>query len=89
MKKWKQRLTTNRGQQKKITFDAGYNNERMQAWLYLPKGFKPPYQTVVFFPGSGDIYSKIYDPLSINFPVIDFIVKSGRARHAAHLQRHF
>lgn len=62
----------------KITFDAGYNNERMQAWLYLPKGFKPPYQTVVFFPGSNDIYSKIYDPLSINGR-IDFIVKSGRA----------
>lgn len=62
----------------KITFDAGYNNEKMQAWLYLPKGFKPPYQTVVFFPGSGDIYSKIFDPLSINTRV-DFILKSGRA----------
>ncbi|MBL0356556.1 MAG: hypothetical protein IPP72_06500 [Chitinophagaceae bacterium] len=62
----------------KITFDAGYNNEKMQAWLYLPKGFKPPYQTVVFFPGSGDIYSKVYDPLSINTRV-DFILKSGRA----------
>lgn len=62
----------------KITFDAGYNNERMQAWLYLPKDFKPPYQTVIFFPGSADIYSKIYDPLSIT-PRVDFIVKSGRA----------
>jgi len=62
----------------KITFDAAYNNEKMQAWLYLPKGFKPPYQTVVFFPGSGDIYSKVYDPLSINSRV-DFILKSGRA----------
>lgn len=62
----------------KITFDAGYNNERVQAWLYLPKGFKPPYQTVLFFPGSGDIYLKSYDPLSINNR-IDFILKSGRA----------
>ena len=34
----------------KITFDAGYNNERMQAWIYLPKDAKPPYQTVIFFP---------------------------------------
>ena len=62
----------------KISFDAGYNNERMQAWLYLPKGFKPPYQTVIFFPGSGDIYLKSNDPLSINGR-IDFILKSGRA----------
>ena len=62
----------------KITFDAGYNNERVQAWLYLPKGFKPPYQTVIFFPGSGDIYAKNYSPLSVNSR-IDFILKSGRA----------
>lgn len=62
----------------KITFDAGYNNERMQAWLYLPKGFKPPYQTVLFYPGSNDIYTKVYDPLSVNGR-IDFILKSGRA----------
>ena len=62
----------------KITFDAGYDNERIQAWLYLPKGFKPPYQTVVFFPGSNDIYLKTYNPLSINRGT-DFILKSGRA----------
>lgn len=62
----------------KITFDAGYNNERMQAYLYLPKGFKPPYQTVLFFPGSGDIFERIYNPQSINNR-IDFILKSGRA----------
>lgn len=62
----------------KITFDAGYNNERVQAWLYLPKGFKPPYQVVLFYPGSNDIYSKTYDPVSVNGR-IDFILKSGRA----------
>ena len=61
----------------KISFDAGYNNERMQAWLYLPKNFQPPYQTVLFFPGSGDIFSKKFDPVDIWR--IDFIVKSGRA----------
>lgn len=35
----------------KISFDAAYENERMYAWLYLPKEGKPPFQTVVFFPG--------------------------------------
>jgi dienelactone hydrolase len=64
----------------KITFDAGYDDDRMQAYLYLPKdvNFKPPYQTILFFPGSGDIYSKKYDPQAITGR-IDFILKSGRA----------
>ncbi len=61
----------------KITFNAGYNNERMQAYIYLPKNFKPPYQAVLFFPGSGDIFSRKYLPESIN-DRIDFILKSGR-----------
>lgn len=62
----------------KITFDAGYNNERMHAWIYLPKNAKPPYQTVIYFPGSGDIYSKKFNYESITGS-IDFILKSGRA----------
>jgi dienelactone hydrolase len=47
-------------------------------YLYLPKGFAPPYQTILFFPGSGDIYSREYKTASINNR-IDFILKSGRA----------
>ncbi|HEY1113490.1 MAG TPA: SUMF1/EgtB/PvdO family nonheme iron enzyme, partial [Chitinophagaceae bacterium] len=62
----------------KISFDAGYNNERMEAYLYLPRNFKPPYQPVLFFPGSGVIFSKKYDPAFINGR-IDFLLKSGRA----------
>ena len=62
----------------KITFDAGYNNERMEAYLYLPKNFKPPYQTIIFFPGSGDIFSKKFNP-EAPFGRTDFIIKSGRA----------
>ena len=61
----------------KISFDAGYNNERMQIYLYLPKNSKPPYQTILFFPGSGDIFSKKYDPLALWRT--DFILKNGRA----------
>ncbi|MCI0555227.1 MAG: SUMF1/EgtB/PvdO family nonheme iron enzyme, partial [Anaerolineae bacterium] len=34
----------------KITFDAAYGNERVIAYLFLPKGVEPPYQTVVYFP---------------------------------------
>ena len=62
----------------KITFDAGYNNERMEAYLYLPNNFQPPYQTILFFPGSNVIYLKKYDPENA-IKRIDFILKSGRA----------
>lgn len=62
----------------KITFNAGYNNERMEAYLYLPKNFQPPFQTILFFPGSGVIYLKKYDP-ETGIKRIDFILKSGRA----------
>ncbi len=36
----------------KITFDAAYGGERVTAYLYLPKNTPPPYQTLIFFPGS-------------------------------------
>ncbi len=62
----------------KITFDAGYNNERMQMYLYLPKNTKPPFQPILFFPGSGDIFSKKFDADAAIFR-LDFILKSGRA----------
>jgi len=62
----------------KISFTAGYNNERMEAYLYLPKNVAPPFQPVIFFPGSGDIYSKKFNIENGIFRV-DFLVKSGRA----------
>ncbi len=62
----------------KVSFTAGYNNERMQAYIYSPKNLKGPFQPIIFFPGSGDIYSKKFDPLYITNR-IDFVLKSGRA----------
>lgn len=36
----------------KISFDVAYGKGRMPAFLFLPKIVSPPYQTLVFFPGS-------------------------------------
>ncbi len=60
----------------RISFNAAYNHERMQAYLFLPKNSKPPFQTVLFFPGSGDIFSRKFNP---EIGRLDFILKSGRA----------
>jgi class 3 adenylate cyclase/dienelactone hydrolase len=63
----------------KISIDAAYNNnERMNVYVYLPKNARKPFQTIVFYPGSNDIYAKNFDPVKAIIG-IDFILKSGRA----------
>ncbi|MEE9169141.1 MAG: protein kinase, partial [bacterium] len=61
----------------KITFDAAYGNERMMAYLFLPKKGIPPYQTVICFPGSDAIHTRSSESLSPGSR--DFLLKSGRA----------
>ncbi len=39
----------------RVSFDAAYGKEREYAWVYTPKQGRPPYQSIVFFPGSGVI----------------------------------
>jgi eukaryotic-like serine/threonine-protein kinase len=61
----------------KVTFNAAYGNERVSAYVYLPKNSTPPYQTVVFFPGSNAVYERSSRDLALLG--CDFIIKSGRA----------
>jgi serine/threonine protein kinase/dienelactone hydrolase len=37
----------------KISFNAAYGDERVLAYLVLPKNAAPPFQTIIYFPGSG------------------------------------
>ncbi len=63
-----------------ISFDAAYGNEIMMAYLYLPKNSKPPYQTVIYFTGSGALFRDKFNPDSeFQLRYLDFIIKSGRA----------
>lgn len=64
--------------EEKITFDAPYGNERIAAYLYLPKKASPPYQTVLFFPGSNAFRTRSSDN-SRYLQYFDFVLKSGRA----------
>ena len=60
----------------RVLMDAGYNDERLIVYLYLPRNAKPPYQPVIFFPGSNAI---IMDMITSNYiNRADFIIKSGR-----------
>lgn len=60
----------------KVTFDAAYGNERMVAYVFLPKKGTPPFQTVIVFPGSSAIFSNSIDQEISSW---DFIVRAGRA----------
>ena len=60
-----------------VTFDAAYGGERMRAHLFLPMHARPPYQSVVYFPGSDSRGLTSSRELRMRF--FEFLIKSGRA----------
>jgi eukaryotic-like serine/threonine-protein kinase len=60
----------------RISFDAAYDDERMVLYLYLPSTGSPPYQTVIYWPGSAATMLKAIEDYS---RYLDFVSKSGRA----------
>ncbi len=59
------------------SFRAAYGNERVQIHLFLPKNQRPPYQTIIYFPGSGALHLSSSRNLHLRFA--SFIPRSGRA----------
>ena len=61
----------------KVSLAAAYGQERMITYLLLPKQGRPPYQTVVYMPGSG-AWDQHTSPSFAN-PQFAFLLRSGRA----------
>jgi eukaryotic-like serine/threonine-protein kinase len=61
----------------KITYAAPYGNEKAITYLFLPKKGKPPFQTVLFFPGSNALLLRTFKVYPT--AALDAILKSGRA----------
>ena len=61
----------------KVAFNTAYGNERMSAYIYLPKNTRPPYETVVFFPGSYAVYERSFQ--NGDMSLLAFVIRSGRA----------
>jgi dienelactone hydrolase len=60
-----------------IAFDAAYGRERVTAHLYLPANARPPFQTVVYYPGSAaEVLATHHGELAAR---ADFLIRSGRA----------
>ena len=64
----------------KATFNAAYEGERVTAFVFLPNNTQPPYQTVLYFPGSGALRTSASAPVeNLQVGVFGFLVMSGRA----------
>ncbi|MBS1213936.1 MAG: serine/threonine protein kinase [Proteobacteria bacterium] len=62
----------------RVSFNAAYGRERMVAQLFLPRNTKPPWQTVLYFPGSSAFMQRSRSD-AIRGSAFDFIARSGRA----------
>ncbi len=66
----------------KLSFDAAYGGERILAYLFLPANVPPPYQTVIYFPGSASAYMPSSRKLESFYEFtmfLSFLVINGRA----------
>ncbi|HVB31187.1 MAG TPA: SUMF1/EgtB/PvdO family nonheme iron enzyme [Gemmatimonadaceae bacterium] len=64
--------------EEKVSYDAAYGNERVTAYLFLPKRVRPPYQTVLFFPSARVLDLSDSHQLG-DTAFFDYVVQSGRA----------
>jgi eukaryotic-like serine/threonine-protein kinase len=68
--------------EERITFDAAYGHERIIAYLFLPRNSRPPFQTVIYFPGGNPKFvrsSADLNHFSEFLLFVSFIIKNGRA----------
>jgi dienelactone hydrolase len=62
----------------KVAFGAAYGNERVPAYLFLPKSTEPPYQAVVFFPSARVNFLTSSAQLG-DMSFVDYVIRRGRA----------
>jgi len=66
----------------RVSFDAAYGGERVPAYLFLPTAVPPPYQTVVYFPGSAAAWMPSSEGIERYYEFtmfLSFLVRNGRA----------
>ncbi|MCJ7487173.1 MAG: protein kinase [Candidatus Aminicenantes bacterium] len=66
----------------KVVFDAAYGGEKVLAHLFLPKNAPPPFQTVIYFPGSASTWERSSWNIESFYEFtmfLSFLVKNGRA----------
>ena len=62
----------------KVEYNAAYGNERIPAYLFVPRGVPGPHQVALFFPGSGTLRTSSSQQLHA-MGLISPVIRSGRA----------
>lgn len=65
--------------QETVLVDVPYENTPMQIYVFLPKSSIPPFQTVIYYPHIGSLYSSSLDDMIQQYQLLEFYLKSGRA----------
>lgn len=64
----------------KVSFRDAGTDERLVAYLFLPKDSPPPYQSVVYFPGSSAMsLDSVFDYMTVKSREVELYTKRGRA----------
>ncbi len=70
--------TSSEWRMEKVSYAAAYGDERIPAYLFLPKNAKPPFQVLVAFGGANILWESSSDTTT-DVDRFSFIVRSGRA----------
>jgi formylglycine-generating enzyme required for sulfatase activity/dienelactone hydrolase len=65
-----------------VSFDAAYGGERVLAHLFLPGNTQPPFQTVIYFPGTACVYTPSSENMESYYEFtmfLSYLVRAGRA----------
>ena len=65
--------------QERVTFNAAYGDERVIAYLFLPKNAEPPYQAIIYFASGIARQSRSRDEMGSELRFVDFLPRIGRA----------
>jgi dienelactone hydrolase len=60
----------------RVTVQATYGGERLPLYVFVPRDYPPPYQAVVYFPGSDAVMQRSSRALWLQ--MLEFLVRSGR-----------
>jgi formylglycine-generating enzyme required for sulfatase activity/dienelactone hydrolase len=64
----------------KVSFRDAGSDERIIAYLFLPKNTPPPYQSVVYFPGSSAMsLGSVFDYMTVKSREVELYTRRGRA----------
>jgi eukaryotic-like serine/threonine-protein kinase len=66
----------------KVSYTAGYGEERITAWLYLPRSAQPPYQVIIQMAGAATFYrskSSARESEIFGWSYAEYLIRGGRA----------